>query len=53
MHISSIDLTNLVASSPNVPVSDVDVVETGYAVAIGAMGANEVATRASLNEPMT
>lgn len=40
MDISSIALTNFFASSPDAPVADVDAVEIGCVVAIGAVGAN-------------
>jgi len=43
MDISSIDLTNFAASSPDVPAADVDSVETYSNVAIGAVGVNEAA----------
>ena len=41
MDISSIALTNLSNSSPDLPVAYVDSVETGCVVAIGVVGSNE------------
>jgi len=43
MDISSIALTNFVASSPTLPADDVDSVETYCVVGIGAVGGNEAA----------